>query len=450
MNYLISKDDSLLRLNKEELEIKQPKRKQTNLNLYKIPKPEGEPISKKLKKSITKFQRKKTTEQIKSKDFSKQHIIQKKFTVRVPAQKKMLTKKKYFSNKSLRARINIQDVEKNIKKSINHIDSIRKEEKINLKQVENEIFNKIKNLKFNYQNTSLIEKEIFDKDIFNKSNTINESYKSCPKNFSNNKRQDTLIKKKFSSRDSLNYRTNYRNSSNRSSNNLSSYFNNNISNYNDNNNNSPKFRTLIVSNINSNKLKNEINKHNFNLTDINKKVQIKEIKSSILDKKDRARHIMRSKPLYDSFDDDESEKDDDFHGNIISPTSNFILCFDFFLFLSIIYCLFYIPLRMARSKCFCNEEHFIHKLLLFSIDLLYICDFVLSFFRGYYNFQLRFVKNNAKIFLHYLKSDFLFDLIESIPVFTYSNYICSTNHEENYCCYSFGYEFVFYATNRCI
>jgi len=435
MNYLISKEDSLLKLNKEELEIKQPKKRQTNSNLYKILIPEGEPVSKKLKKSITKFQRKKTTEQNKSKDFSKKQVIQKKFTAKVPTHKKMITKQKYFSNRSLHARINIQDEEKNIKKTINHINS-RKEEKINLKQIGNEIFTKIKNLKINYQDNSLIEKEIFDNDILNKSNTITESYKSCPKNISNNRRQDNLIKANFASKDSLNYRNNFKNSSNNSSNNLSSYFNinnNNISNNNENNNNSPKFRTLIVSNINSNKFKNEINKKNYNLTDINKKIQIKEMKSLFADKKDRARHIMRSKPLYDSFDDDESEKDDDFHGNIISPTSNFILFFDFFLFLSIIYCLFYIPLRMARSECFCNEEPFIHKLLLSIIDLLYICDFSLSFFRGYYNFKLRLVKNNTKIFFHYLKSDFLFDLIESIPVFTYSNYLCSTNPEENYC-----------------
>ena len=433
MNYLINKEDSIYKLNKEELEIKQPKRMQTNSNLYKMPEPEGEPISKKFKRSITKFQRKKTIEKNKSKVFPKQQKIQKKFTVRVPAHKKMIAKKKYLSNSSLRARINIQDEEKNIKKNINHINSI-KDEKINLKHVENEIFNKIKNLKINYQDTSLIEKEIFDNDLFNKTNVMNESYKSCPKNFRDNKKQDSPFKSKYASKDSLYYRSNFKNISN-SSNNLSSYFinnNNNISNYNDNNN-SPKFRTLIIGNNNSNKFKNEINKHIFNLTDINKKVQIKEMKSSVIDRKDRARHLMRSKPLYDSFDDDESEKDDDFHGNIISPTSSFILFFDFFLFLSIIYCLFYIPLRMARSECFCNEEHFIHKLLLFIIDLLYICDFSLSFFRGYYNFQLRLVKNNAKIFLHYMKGDFLFDLVESIPVFTYSNYLCSINQEVNYC-----------------
>ena len=96
MNYLISKEDSILRLNKEELEIKQPKRKPTNFKSSNMPKPEEEPISKKFKRSITKFQRKKTIEHSKSKDtnkskdynkskdnnkskdFSKPQIIQKK------------------------------------------------------------------------------------------------------------------------------------------------------------------------------------------------------------------------------------------------------------------------------------------------------------------------------------------------------------------------------------
>ena len=448
MNYLISKEDSILRLNKEELEIKQPKRKPTNFKSSNMPKPEEEPISKKFKRSITKFQRKKTIEHSKSKDtnkskdynkskdnnkskdFSKPQIIQKKFTVKVRSNKKLNTKKKFSSNQALGSRINIQDEEKN---NINHINT-KDEEKINLRKVENEIFTKIKNLKINYQDTSLIEKEIFDNDLFNKTNSINESYKSSPKNFNNNKKQDSDIKNNFSSKNSLNFRNNFKNSSNHSINNLSGYFNNNNNNISNNNeDSSPKFRSLIVKNVNSTKFKNEINKKSFNFTDINKKVQFKDLKNSVLDKKDRARHLVRSIPLYDSFDDDESEKDDDFHGNIISPKSNFILYFDFFLFLSVIYCLYYIPLRMARSKCFCNEEHFIHKLLLFIIDLLYICDFSLSFFRGYYNFQLKLVKNNAKIFLHYLKTDFLFDLIESIPIFTYSNHLCSTNQESNYC-----------------
>jgi hypothetical protein len=334
------------------------------------------------------------------------------------------TKKKFSSNQALGSRINIQDEEKN---NINHINT-KDEEKINLRKVENEIFTKIKNLKINYQNNSLIEKEIFDNDLLNKTNSINESCKSSPKHLINNTKHDSYIKSKFDNKDSSNFRNNFKNSCYNSSNNLSSYFNSN-----NNDDNSPKFRSLIVKNINSSKFKNEINKKIFNLTDINKKIQFKDLKISIVDKKDRSRHLMRSKPLYDSFDDDESEKDDDFHGNIISPKSNFILFFDFFLFLSIIYCLFYIPLRMARSRCFCNEENFTHKLLLFIVDLLYICDLSLSFFRGYYNLQLRLVKNNAKIFLHYLKSDFLFDLIESLPIFTYSSYLCSKNQKINYC-----------------
>ena len=436
MNDLISKEDSILRLNKEELEIKQPKRKKTILNSCGMPKPEEEPKSKKFKRSLTKFQRKKTIEHNKSKDKSKDksrdsskpHIIQKKYTAKVPSSKKLPTKKKFFSNNVLGFRIDIQDEEKNIQKNINHINSIRNEEKINLKKVENEIFAKIKNLKINYQNNSLIEKEIFDNDLLNKTNSINESCKSSPKHLINNTKHDSYIKSKFDNKDSSNFRNNFKNSCYNSSNNLSSYFNSN-----NNDDNSPKFRSLIVKNINSSKFKNEINKKDFNLTDINKKIQFKDLKISIVDKKDRARHLMRSKPLYDSFDDDESEKDDDFHGNIISPKSNFILFFDFFLFLSIIYCLFYIPLRMARSRCFCNEENFTHKLLLFIVDLLYICDLYLSFFRGYYNLQLRLVKNNTKIFLHYLKSDFLFDLIESLPIFTYSSYLCSKNQKINYC-----------------
>ena len=157
-------------------------------------------------------------------------------------------------------------------------------------------------------------------------------------------------------------------------------------------------------------------------------------KISNIDKKDKIRNIKRVRQVYDSFDDDESEKDDDdFHGNIISSKSSIILFFDLFTFSTSIYCLFYIPLRMAKFDCFCSDENKIHISLLYFIDLLFICDLCLSFFRGYYNFQFKLIKNNKKIFFHYLKTDFLFDFLEAIPFYSYSNFIFIKNIKVKYC-----------------
>ena len=50
--------------------------------------------------------------------------------------------------------------------------------------------------------------------------------------------------------------------------------------------------------------------------------------------------------------------------------------------------------------------------------MFYIFDLILSFFRGYYNYQFEIVRNNKKIVFHYLYEFFIFDLIEAIPIYS--------------------------------
>lgn len=45
-------------------------------------------------------------------------------------------------------------------------------------------------------------------------------------------------------------------------------------------------------------------------------------------------------------------------------------------------------------------------LLLMLIDLIYILDLILNFFRAYHNFDENLVKKSKSIFLHYLKGWF--------------------------------------------
>ena len=149
--------------------------------------------------------------------------------------------------------------------------------------------------------------------------------------------------------------------------------------------------------------------------------------------KEKCRFLRRSRPLYDSFDENESDKEEKNEGSCILPSNYFIYFLDSFLFLSTIYSLFYIPLTMARSDYFCGQENIINIILLYFVDLLYILDFSLSFFRAYYNFQLKLIKNNSRIFFHYLKTDAFFDFLEAIPIYTYNKYLCSKSKEVNYC-----------------
>ena len=57
----------------------------------------------------------------------------------------------------------------------------------------------------------------------------------------------------------------------------------------------------------------------------------------------------------------------------------------------------------------------------------------IMFFRGYYNYQLKLVKNNSKVLIHYLKSDFFFDLLSALPSFSLSNFLCTYKKEKNNC-----------------
>ena len=61
---------------------------------------------------------------------------------------------------------------------------------------------------------------------------------------------------------------------------------------------------------------------------------------------------------------------------------------------------------MAEADFFCGKENKVNKILLYFNDILYIIDFCISFFRAYYYYQLKLVRYNVKILIHYLKTDF--------------------------------------------
>jgi hypothetical protein len=168
----------------------------------------------------------------------------------------------------------------------------------------------------------------------------------------------------------------------------------------------------------------------------NKNMKIKHSSKKLLPidtPKEKSRNLYRVNPLYDSFDDDESDKDDDDDEYCLLPNSYFILILDLLIFISTIYNALYLPLRMAKFDCFCNDENIINIIILHFIDILYIFDLSLSFFRAFYNYKMKLVKNKVKIITNYLKSDFLLDFLEAIPLVSYSSFLCAKNKEINYC-----------------
>ena len=155
------------------------------------------------------------------------------------------------------------------------------------------------------------------------------------------------------------------------------------------------------------------------------------LKKTVLKEYDKYRVLHQKNILYDSFDTEEEKKieDDSFY---ISPKSKFVLVFDF---LIIIFCLFdliYTPLRLSKIAGFCTLPSNSIMYIYYCIDILYIIDLLLGFFRSYYNFQFIIINNKTRIFHHYIVTQFWLDFIEAIPAFSYIEYLCKKK-ENTYC-----------------
>ena len=425
MNSPTINDDSILRLNSEELKINR-RRKSLDFNQrndFKKSEIVKDPI--KLSKSITKNflkRRKKKNSQKPEKNDNviKEYLHSHKFEIKRKNSKKITVKQfkrnfiqSNFSNKNVNECASMMlyptyNSKKNIKIKEEKIINIENEKRPNLKKVGNLLINKLANMRLNFQN------ELNTDDI---SNIKRKSIKNKSVKYNFNK--DTF---NFNKRDIKD-------------NKISLFTTKNANNY--------KAKKSLVKHLSLqydkglflDKMK-DITSEYLKLAKFQKNINMKIKHSSkkllpINKPKDKSRNLYRVNPIYDSFDDDESDKDDDEF--CLLPNSYYILILDLLVFLSTIYNALYLPLRMAKLDCFCNDENIINTIILYLIDILYIFDFSLSFFRAYYNYQIKLVKNKVKIITNYLKSDFLLDFIEAIPFVSYSNFLCANNKEINYC-----------------
>ena len=144
------------------------------------------------------------------------------------------------------------------------------------------------------------------------------------------------------------------------------------------------------------------------------------------------RRIKRIKELYDSFDDDEYE-DEENNDYYISPNSFFIKVFDCIILIFSLFYLIFVPYFFS-TNIIITDENKLCKYLLIIIDIIYIIDIILNFFRPYQNFDENFIIKSKFIFLHYIKTWFFFDFIQSIPFFTtfkFLDSLCNKNHNED-------------------
>ena len=170
--------------------------------------------------------------------------------------------------------------------------------------------------------------------------------------------------------------------------------------------------------INYDKFKSEIeimkiNNHlrkNINFIKLKKKIsKIKESLINIPDIKnknnfDDFRILKREKVLYDSLDEEDFKEE--LLGFYISPDSWYIKLFDIILLLiSISYSIF-VPFLLSINYFSKNDNNMINYVFIL-IDIIYMVDFFLCFFKGYKNFYEHLIIKPTKIIRHYLKTWFL-------------------------------------------
>ena len=168
------------------------------------------------------------------------------------------------------------------------------------------------------------------------------------------------------------------------------------------------------------------------LIGIAKKIQIK------------YRRLFISKKVYDSLDDEEWGDEEDYT-YYLSPNSLYVYLIDLFVLISSFIVLFYLPFFLAYNIHKCKIDFLnINSLLFYFIDLIYVIDLIMGFFRAYYNFEEFLIKDNFHICIKYLTGWFLLDLIEAIPFYTILNLKqekCDNNTIYNYLNNSYIYNF---------
>ena len=154
-----------------------------------------------------------------------------------------------------------------------------------------------------------------------------------------------------------------------------------------------------------------------------KKKNIKKHKKEI-EEPEKDRKMVKKKPLYDSLDEEEMQSDNDSPPLFINPEGRFIFVLDTIVLVSSFICFLYIPIQIASSKCFCIKEGIFFKIIMICIDFIYIIDFFVSFFRGFYNYEYKLIKDTKLILKKYLSGSFSISLIEAIPFNLLITYFC--------------------------
>ena len=199
---------------------------------------------------------------------------------------------------------------------------------------------------------------------------------------------------------------------------------------------------------------NDINNNLIDIKEINNNGEKRTFESSKIllkfnksDKKrnilsDKFRFISRSGIIVDSMNENESDEDPDMDEYLINPENKFIFIYDTIITFGSLYSLIYIPYELAKYFCFCNSFNWFHIFINFFIDILFIIDLIMGFFRAFYTRDdEKLVKNNIKIIKNYITGYFTQDFITSVPINIL--YYCYCRKHPKEACFTYGkYDFI--------
>ena len=129
------------------------------------------------------------------------------------------------------------------------------------------------------------------------------------------------------------------------------------------------------------------------------------------------RMLHKKKYVYDSLDDEEIEEDE-YDVYYLNPHSVFIYFLDTFVGISALISLFYVPFYLSYNQQFCKKFFEPSEFILILVDIIYICDLSIGFFKAYYNFDEYLVRNTKSICKNYLKTWFILDFLLAFPTFS--------------------------------
>ena len=201
-----------------------------------------------------------------------------------------------------------------------------------------------------------------------------------------------------------------------SSPNLKFIFSNKFNNF-DNKKNTYLVQNNIILDLNFSFLKDYSFKraNSFDFSELSRKKFIKTLKGKAKkNKKKLNKRFKRNKMLqiYTLENENHSKSE----GFSFHPNSVFVFIFDIIIIFVNLYSFIFLPVRIAKNEDIRGADTLFDEIIIYLIDIIYISDLIISSFKGYYNDEMEIIKNNKKIFIHYLEQDFLMDLFEALPI----------------------------------